>query len=131
MDLELAYAPQFGSAKDPVNMLRYMADNVRTQAIRTVQWYEIDEAIATGASTVDVRTPEEFEAGSIPGSLNIPLDELRDRAGEIPAGPVLIFCQVGQRGNSATRLLTQFGRDAVNLDGGYRTWYDATADQRG
>lgn len=131
MDLELAYAPQFGSAKDPVNMLGYMADNVRTQAIRTVQWYEIDEAIATGASTVDVRTPEEFEAGSIPGSLNIPLDELRDRVDEIPEGPVLIFCQVGQRGNSATRLLTQLGRDAVNLDGGYRTWCDATADQRG
>ncbi|WP_067844465.1 FAD-dependent oxidoreductase [Nocardia lijiangensis] len=126
MDLELAYAPQFGSAKDPVNMLGYMADNLRTGAIRTVQWHEINDAIVAGAHAVDVRSPEEFAAGSIPGALNIPLDELRDRAGEIPAGPVLVFCQVGQRGNTATRLLTQLGRDAVNLDGGYRTWRDAT-----
>ncbi|MEV6138105.1 FAD-dependent oxidoreductase [Nocardia sp. NPDC051990] len=129
MDLELAYAPQFGSAKDPVNMLGYMADNLRTGAIRTVQWHEIDDAIALGWQTVDVRSREEYAAGSIPGARNIPLDELRDRAAEIPAGPVLVFCQVGQRGNSATRLLTQLGRDAVNLDGGYRTWRDATADR--
>ncbi|MEV5833586.1 FAD-dependent oxidoreductase [Nocardia sp. NPDC052112] len=129
MDLELAYAPQFGSAKDPVNMLGYMADNLRTGAIRTVQWHEIDKAIAQGWQTVDVRSPQEYAAGSIPGARNIPLDELRDRAAEIPAGRVLVFCQVGQRGNSATRLLTQFGRDAVNLDGGYRTWRDATADR--
>ncbi|MGY4098841.1 FAD-dependent oxidoreductase [Nocardia sp. R16R-3T] len=129
MDLELAYAPQFGSAKDPVNMLGYMADNLRTGAIRTLQWHEIDEVIAVGWQLVDVRSPEEYAAGSIPGAHNIPLDELRDRAAEIPAGPVLVFCQVGQRGNSATRLLTQFGRDAVNLDGGYRTWRDATVDQ--
>ncbi|TQM26400.1 FAD-dependent oxidoreductase [Nocardia bhagyanarayanae] len=130
MDLELAYAPQFGSAKDPVNMLGYMADNLRTGAIRTVQWHEIDDMIATGAHAVDVRSPEEFAAGSIPGARNLPLDELRDRAGEIPAGPVLVFCQVGQRGNTATRLLTQLGRDAINLDGGYRTWRDATAAVR-
>jgi NADPH-dependent 2,4-dienoyl-CoA reductase/sulfur reductase-like enzyme/rhodanese-related sulfurtransferase len=129
MDLELAYAPQFGAAKDPVNMLGYMADNLRIGALRTVQWHEIDEAIVTGSHTLDVRSPEEFAAGSIPGALNIPLDELRDRAAEIPDGPILVFCQVGQRGNTATRLLTQLGRDAVNLDGGYRTWRDATADQ--
>ncbi|WP_327097684.1 FAD-dependent oxidoreductase [Nocardia vinacea] len=129
IDLELAYAPQFGSAKDPVNMLGYMADNLRTGAIRTVQWHEIDEAIAMGSHLVDVRSPEEFAAGSIPGACNIPLDELRDRASEIVDGPILVFCQVGQRGNTATRLLTQLGRDAVNLDGGYRTLRDATADQ--
>ncbi|MGW6725719.1 FAD-dependent oxidoreductase [Nocardia sp. NPDC055029] len=130
MDLELAYAPAFGSAKDPVNMLGYMADNLRIGGLRTAQWYEVDDAIATGSQAVDVRSAEEFAAGSIPGSLNIPLDELRDRAKEIADGPVLVFCQVGQRGNSATRLLTQLGRDAVNLDGGYRTWRDATAEQR-
>ncbi|WP_040803395.1 FAD-dependent oxidoreductase [Nocardia concava] len=129
MDLELAYAPQFGSAKDAVNMLGYMADNLRTGALRTIQWHEIDEAIAMGSHPLDVRTPAEFAAGSIPGARNIPLDELRDRADEIPAGPILVFCQVGQRGNSATRLLGQLGRDAVNLDGGYRTWQDATADR--
>ncbi|MFI2476888.1 FAD-dependent oxidoreductase [Nocardia xishanensis] len=125
MDLELAYAPQFGSAKDPVNMLGYIADNLRTGAVGTVQWHELADAIATGAHLVDVRSPEEFAAGSIPGARNIPLDELRARASEIPAGPVLVFCQVGQRGNSATRLLTQLGRDAVNLDGGYQTWRTA------
>ncbi|WP_433722902.1 FAD-dependent oxidoreductase [Nocardia sp. CA-129566] len=129
MDLELAYAPQFGSAKDPVNMLGYMADNLRVGAIRTVQWHEIGEAIVAGAQLVDVRSREEFIAGSIPCAVNIPLDELRERVAEIPAGSVLVFCQVGQRGNSATRLLTQLGRDAVNLDGGYRTWRDAFADQ--
>ncbi|WP_431969869.1 FAD-dependent oxidoreductase [Nocardia sp. bgisy134] len=129
MDLELAYAPQFGSAKDPVNMLGYMADNLRIGALRTVQWHEIDEVIAAGSHLVDVRSPEEFAAGSIPGARNIPLDELRERVDEIPQGSVLVFCQVGQRGNSATRVLTQRGRQAVNLDGGYRTWRDAIAGQ--
>ncbi|WP_040831969.1 FAD-dependent oxidoreductase [Nocardia jiangxiensis] len=127
MDLELAYAPQFGSAKDPVNMLGYMADNLRTGVLRTAQWSEVDDAIVAGTCLLDVRSPEEYAEGSIPGAVNIPLDELRDRAAEIPAGPVLVFCRVGQRGNSATRLLTQLGHDAVNLDGGYLTWCAATA----
>ncbi|RJO71446.1 CoA-disulfide reductase [Nocardia panacis] len=129
MDLELAYAPQFGSAKDAINMLGYMADNLRIGALRTIQWHELDEAISTGSHAVDVRTPEEFAAGSIPGARNIPLDELRARVEEIPAGPILVLCQVGQRGNSATRLLNQLGREAVNLDGGYRTWRAAGADR--
>ncbi|MFD5178073.1 FAD-dependent oxidoreductase [Nocardia sp. NPDC058379] len=128
MDLELAYAPAYGSAKDPVNMLGYLADNLRIGALRTAQWYDLGDLVATGAQVVDVRSPEEFAAGSIPGSRNIPLDVLRARADEIPDGPVLVFCQVGQRGNNATRLLTQLGRDAVNLDGGYRTWRAATAE---
>ncbi|MGX1809224.1 FAD-dependent oxidoreductase [Nocardia sp. NPDC055321] len=128
LDLELAYAPQFGSAKDPVNMLGYMADNLRTGGVRTAQWHEVDKAVANGAQLVDVRSPGEYEGGSIPGARNIPLDELRERADEIPAGPVLAFCQVGQRGNSATRLLTQLGRDAMNLDGGYRTWHAGVAE---
>ncbi|MET9211578.1 MULTISPECIES: FAD-dependent oxidoreductase [unclassified Nocardia] len=128
MDLELAYAPAYGSAKDPVNMLGYLADNLRIGALRTAQWYDLDDLVAAGAQVVDVRSPEEFAAGSIPGSRNIPLDVLRARADEIPDGPVLVFCQVGQRGNNATRLLTQLGRDAVNLDGGYRTWRAATAE---
>ncbi|MEV6217266.1 FAD-dependent oxidoreductase [Nocardia sp. NPDC051833] len=128
MDLELAYAPAYGSAKDPVNMLGYLADNLRIGALRTAQWYDLDDLVATGAQVVDVRSSEEFAAGSIPGARNIPLDVLRARADEIPDGPVLVFCQVGQRGNNATRLLTQLGRDAVNLDGGYRTWRAATAE---
>ncbi len=120
-DLELAYAPQFGSAKDPVNMLGMIADNL-ARGERTVQWHEIDRRIEDGATLVDVRSTEEFAEGAIPKAVNIPLDELRDRAGEIPPGPVIVSCAVGQRGHSATRLLTQLGRDVANLDGGFRTW---------
>jgi len=121
-DLELAYAPQFGSAKDPVNMLGYIADNMRTGATPTVQWHELDTLVAGGASLVDVRTADEFAAGAIPGAVNVPLDELRDRVGELPAGDLIVHCQVGQRGHTAVRLLAQLGRPAANLDGGYKTW---------
>lgn len=121
-DLELAYAPQFGSAKDPVNMLGYIADNMRTDSTRTVQWHELDTLVAGGASLVDVRTADEFAAGAIPGAVNVPLDELRDRVGELPAGDLIVHCQVGQRGHTAARLLGQLGRPAANLDGGYKTW---------
>ncbi len=118
-DLELAYAPQFGSAKDPVNMLGYIADNLRVGTAATIQWHELD---AAGAVLVDVRTPSEFAAGSIPGAVNIELDALRSRAAELPAGEIVVTCQVGQRGHTAARILRQLGRDVRNLDGGYRTW---------
>lgn len=151
-DLELAYAPAYGSAKDPVNMLGYVADNLRTGETRSVQWHELDALVAQGATVVDVRTPGEHargtvevaggtdvadgrsgpdDAGSLP-ALNVPLDELRDRAAaEIPAGaPVVVLCQVGQRGHTAARLLTQLGHDVRNLDGGYLTWRDGTLARR-
>ncbi|MFD4292062.1 FAD-dependent oxidoreductase [Rhodococcus sp. NPDC058505] len=121
-DLELAYAPQFGSAKDPVNMLGYVADNLRAGTAATIQWHELDAALAAGATLVDVRTPAEFATGSIPGAVNIELDALRSRAGELPVGEIVVHCQVGQRGHTAARLLRQLGRDVRNLDGGYRTW---------
>lgn len=121
-DLELAYAPQFGSAKDPVNMLGYIADNLRTDSTRTVQWHELDTLVAGGASLVDVRTADEFAAGAVPGAVNVPLDELRDRVGELPTGELIVHCQVGQRGHTAVRLLAGLGRAAANLDGGYKTW---------
>ncbi|MCI0158974.1 FAD-dependent oxidoreductase [Leifsonia shinshuensis] len=120
--LELAYAPQFGSAKDPVNQLGYVADNLRTGAARTVQWHELATAQEAGATVVDVRTAAEHAAGAIPGAVNLPVDELRDRLGELPAGPIVVHCQVGQRGHTAARILAQRGYDVVNLDGGYRTW---------
>lgn len=120
--LELAYAPQYASAKDPVNQLGYVADNLATGATRSIQWHELDAARDAGAVLVDVRTAGEFAAGRIPGSINVPLDELRDRVGELPDAPLIVHCQVGQRGHTAARLLTQLGRDVVNLDGGYRTW---------
>lgn len=134
-DLELAYAPAYGSAKDPVNMLGYVADNLRTGETRSVQWHEIDDLVSHGATLVDVRTPVEHAHGTIETTIdgarrparNIPLDELRTRAhAEIQAGtPVVVHCQVGQRGHTAARLLTQLGYDVRNLDGGYATWRDA------
>lgn len=120
--LELAYAPQFGSAKDPVNQLGYVADNLRTGATGAVQWHELEHAMAAGATLIDVRTAGEHAAGAIPDALNIPVDELRSRLAELPDGPLVVHCQVGQRGHTAARILAQHGFDVVNLDGGYRTW---------
>ncbi len=120
--LELAYAPQYGSAKDPINLAGYVADNVRTGAIRTLQWHQLSDSLNSGATLVDVRSATEYAAGGIPGAINIPLDDLRARHEELPAGPVIVHCQVGQRGHTAARLLTQLGHDVNNLDGGYLTW---------
>jgi NADPH-dependent 2,4-dienoyl-CoA reductase/sulfur reductase-like enzyme/rhodanese-related sulfurtransferase len=134
-DLELAYAPAYGSAKDPVNMLGYVADNLRAGDARSVQWHELDELVGRGATLLDVRTAAEYARGTVETTVagarrqvrNVPLDELRARAhAEIPTGvPVVVHCQVGQRGHTAARLLTQLGYDVRNLDGGYLTWRDA------
>jgi len=121
-DLELAYAPQFGSAKDPVNMLGLIADNLAAGKAETIQWHEVEERVSAGATLVDVRTDAEVARGAIPGSLHISLDELRVRHQELPAGPLVVYCAAGQRGHTAARMLTQHGHDAVNLDGGYLTW---------
>jgi rhodanese-related sulfurtransferase len=120
--LELAYAPQFGSAKDAVNLLGYVAENLATGTARSVQWHELPGRLAAGATLVDVRTAREFAAGSIPGAVNLPLDELRDRHDELPEGELIVHCQVGQRGFTAARLLQQLGHDVANLDGGWVTW---------
>ncbi|HET9518346.1 MAG TPA: FAD-dependent oxidoreductase [Actinoplanes sp.] len=124
-DLELAYAPAFGSAKDPVNMLGYIADNERGGERRR-QWYEVADAVAAGAVLLDVRSSAEHAHGHIPGSLNIPIDELRDRLDELPAADLIVYCEVGQRGHTATALLHGVGHAAANLDGGYRTWVAGT-----
>ena len=120
-DLELSYAPQFGSAKDPVNMLGFIAENLRDGISETVQWHEVATEVARGVQLIDVRTPSEFARGTVTGAINIPVDELRARLAEV--GPeVIVHCQVGLRGYIAARMLTQLGRKARNLDGGYRTW---------
>jgi len=124
-DLELAYAPPFGSAKDPVNQLGYVAENIMTGTTRTMSW---DEVADTDRFLIDVRTPGEHRRGHIANSVNISVDDLRTQHVQIPrdaAGnprPVAVYCQVGQRGHTASRLLTQLGYDVVNLDGGWLTY---------
>lgn len=126
-DLELAYAPPFGSAKDPVNMLGYISENIVSGLVKTAQWHEIESYALQGYSLIDVRSTEEFERGHIPGFINIPVDELRLRYKEIPAKKVLVTCQVGQRGHTATMILQGLGLDATNLDGGYLLWSNSPA----
>jgi len=126
-DLELAYAPPFGSAKDPVNMLGYMAENVISGLIETAQWNQIDEFRDKGFELIDVRTEGEFEGGSIPGAINIPVDEIRERQSEIANKNLLVTCQVGQRGHTASLLLKELGFNVVNLDGGYLLWSNSPA----
>jgi len=126
-DLELAYAPPFGSAKDAVNMLGYVAENIINSLTETAQWHEIDKYRNEGFSFVDVRSSGEFANGTIPGSINIPVDEMRERHTEIANMKVIVNCQVGQRGHVATMLLRSLGYDAKNLDGGYLTWINSPA----
>ncbi len=126
-DLELAYAPPFGSAKDPINMLGYIAENIMSGLLETAQWSQIDEFEDRGFQLVDVRTPSEYAAGSIPGAMSMPVDEIRSRVAELTNKDVLVNCQVGQRGHTATMLLKELGFNAVNLDGGYLTWSNSPA----
>ena len=126
-DLELAYAPPFGSAKDPVNMLGYIAENMMSGLLKTAQWNETQKYREAGYQLIDVRTPSEYSRGTIPGAINIPVDEIRERVSEIKREPILVNCQVGQRGHTATMLLKELGFDATNLDGGYLTYSNSPA----
>jgi rhodanese-related sulfurtransferase len=129
-ELELAYAPAFGSAKDPVNMLGHVADNLRRGTSATIQWHELADAVASGAVLVDVRdTAERTDDGVIPEALHIPLNALREHLDAIPAGPVVVHCAVGVRGHTAARILAQHGREVRNLDGGFRTWQAGVRSQ--
>lgn len=122
-EMELAYAPQYGSAKDPINMLGFVAAG----------WLRGDHPQVTAAEILampagerpyllDVRTPSEFAAGHVSGAVNLPLDELRARLSEVPRDrQIAAYCQVGQRGYMATRILVQAGLPAVNIAGGFKT----------
>ncbi|MCX6062947.1 MAG: FAD-dependent oxidoreductase [Caldiserica bacterium] len=123
-DLELAYAPPYGSAKDPVNMLGFVAQNDLEGLTPAVTPDHLSEELANGAVLLDVRQPEETDCGIIPGALTIPLPQLRDRMGELPAGKkvILTYCKVGLRGYVAQRILAQNGFQTANLTGGYTTW---------
>jgi pyruvate/2-oxoglutarate dehydrogenase complex dihydrolipoamide dehydrogenase (E3) component/rhodanese-related sulfurtransferase len=128
-DLELAYAPPFSSAKDPVNLLGYMAENVLSGDCDVVAPHELNGLVSKGWAIIDVRTAEEHAAGAIEGSTNWPIDSLRDNLDQLGSGPVVIYCEVGQRGHTATSLLHELGIEARNLDGGYQTWLASTRAQ--
>ncbi|MDX2037828.1 MAG: FAD-dependent oxidoreductase [Isosphaeraceae bacterium] len=118
--VELAYAPQFGSAKDAVNMAGFVAAGVVRGDSRVVL---PDQLEAIDAMLIDVRSPAEFARGTIPGATNIPVDVLRNRLGDLPRDRrLVVFCQVGQRGYVATRILMQHGFDVRNLSGGFTTY---------
>ncbi len=122
--LELCYAPPFGSAKDPVNMLGFVAENIVTGKVKQFFWHDIEDLPRDGSVTLlDVRTPAEVRRGRIDGFMNIPLDSLRERIGEIPKNkPVYIHCHSGLRSYIACRILAGNGYDCFNLAGGWRLY---------
>lgn len=133
-DLELAYAPPFGAAKDPVNIAGYVAGNVLNGSHEVIGWRELQDKIAANPKKIqliDVRTPEEYGIATLPGARNIPLDSIRERLSEIDLNkPVIVFCQVGMRGYLAYRILKQAGaKDIRNLTGGLKTYLLATEPQ--
>ena len=123
-DLELSYAPPFGSAKDPVNMIGYAIDNILTGKVKQIHHHDIEKLPKDGSvQLIDIRTVEEFETGTIPGFINIPLDDLRSRIGELDKSKkTYVTCRVGLRGYIAARILSQNGFDVYNLSGGYRQY---------
>ena len=130
-DLDLAYAPPYSSAKDPVNMAGFMIDNIASGVLK--QWHldELDDLLQNISVTLlDTRTVGEFSRGHIPGFRNIPVDDLRDRIAELePGKPVYVICQSGLRSYIACRILAGFGFDVYNFSGGYR-FYEAVTHDR-
>lgn len=121
MDLELCYAPQFSSAKDPVNMLGMVADNLRTNMITTIQWHEVVPAVQSGTPLIDVRPKVEFDTGSIPGAIHISVDDIRNRVDELPEGDLILCDATGAKAIVAARMLQQRGHHVAVLDGGLNT----------
>lgn len=128
MELEHAYAPPYAAAKDPVNMAGFVADNILKDRVRIITWRDIDK-LEADVVKIDVRTKDEYSLGTIPGFINIPVDELREHLDELPKDkPIVVTCAVGLRGYLAYRILVQNGfKNVRNLSGGYKTWSTATA----
>lgn len=130
-DLDLAYAPPYSSAKDPVNMAGFMVDNIRSGVLK--QWHlaDVDDLPHDGSATLlDTRTVSEFSRGHLDGFINIPVDELRDRLNELDsAKPVYVICQSGLRSYIACRILAGNGFDCFNFSGGFR-FYSAVKEDR-
>ncbi len=129
--LELAYAPPYSSAKDPVNIAGYVAANILKRHSQVFHWHEVSGINERNGFLIDVRTPSEYALGTIEGAVNIPVDDLRENLDRIPKDKdIYVFCQVGLRGHAATRLLMQRGfRNVRNLSGGYKTWQLAISKQ--
>lgn len=122
-ELELSYAPPYSSAKDPVNMAGYVAQNMVHDEMETVQWHEIDHLLEAGGTLVDVRGPNGFAKGAIDGSTHIPLNDIRDRMQEIPKDkPVYTTCRAGLDSYVAARILKANGYNVKNLDGSWLTY---------
>lgn len=123
-ELELAYAPPFSSAKDPVNMAGFVAENILSGKVKIFHWEDIPDLIKKeNVTLLDVRTEAEYSNGTIEGFINIPLDNLRDKLKTLDKSkPVYVMCQIGLRGYIACRILSQNGFDCYNLSGGYRLW---------
>jgi len=122
MEIEHAYAPPFSSAKDPVNIAGFVAENILSKKMNVMYWNEIENT--HDSILIDVRTKEEFHSGHIPGAINISVDDLRSRLNEIPTDKqIILYCAVGQRGYLSQRILNQHGfTNVFNLSGGYGTW---------
>ncbi len=131
-DLDLAYAPPYSSAKDPVNMAGFMIENLATGIVKQWHWGQEPSLPRDGSvQLLDVRTVGEYERGHIEGFTNIPVDNLRDNLGELdPSKPVYVICQSGVRSYIASRILTQRGFDCFNFSGGYRFFAAVTKERR-
>ncbi|MCM3133199.1 FAD-dependent oxidoreductase [Paenibacillus polysaccharolyticus] len=125
-ELELSYAPPYSSAKDPVNMVGYAAENILDERVYSYSYDQLAERDPAQSVLVDVRSDLEHRNGNIPGSLSIPVDELRQRLGELDVTKeIWVYCQVGLRGYTATQILRQHGYQVKNLSGGYKTYRQA------
>ena len=131
-DLDLAYAPPYSSAKDPVNMAGFMVENLAKGVVKQFRAEDVKDLPRDGSVTLlDVRTPREYAGGHIEGFRNIPVDELRERLGEIePGKPVYVICQSGLRSYIACRILAGHGYEAYNFAGGFRFYDAVTGDRR-
>lgn len=131
LELDLAYAPPYSSAKDPVNMAGFMIENITKGSVKQFHWTDLETLAQDGSVTLlDVRTPGEYRRGHAEGFVNLPVDELRERLEEIDRSkPVYVMCQSGLRSYVACRLLTQHGFDCYNFSGGYR-FYEMVTRER-
>mgnify|MGYP000927595870 CR=1 FL=1 len=129
-ELELAYAPPFSSAKDPVNMAAYVAGNILDGNVDVVYWWQVAKRMEDGSILIDVRTPAESAAGMVPGAINIPIDSIRDKLDHIPRDrELMVYCRVGQRSYIASRILKQHGFNVKNISGGYLLYQPWQAEQ--